>query len=176
MKSWLSLLAALLAPVALFAAPDKSPPAQKPADPKAKKADASGESKSAADADKENAILASIPADQIYHGVHIPSFSPQGKLLMLFDAQSAKRINERNIEMQDLKMEIHNKDGSTFHVEMRHSVFNLDTRILASDTPTTIRRDDFIINGDKAEFHTKEKFGRVFGNVKMIIFNTGSTK
>ncbi len=172
--SWLklSLACALIAATNLHADPagsdsKKSPPAdQKSATPAPKVS---------SDADKENAVLSSLPANQIYNGVHIPNFSPSGKLLMLFDAKSAKRIDDRDIEMQDLKIEIHNADGSTFHVEMVHSIFNLDTRILTSNTPTTIKRDDFTINGDRAEFHVKEKFGRVFGNVKMII-NSGDTK
>jgi hypothetical protein len=162
--SWLRLFiaCALLAPMVAFA--DSATPKPSPAD-----------AKTTSDTDKENAGIASIPPGQVYHGVHIPNYSPTGKLLMLFDAQSAKRIADRDIEMQELKIEIHNNDGSTFHVEMKHSVFNLDTRILTSDTPTTIKRDDFVINGSSAEFHTKEKFGRVFGNVKMII-NSGDTK
>lgn len=176
----LSLACALIASPALFAAPapDNSKDSKNSPAP-AKKSDSAGGNapapKATSAADKENNVLSSLPANQIYNGVHIPNFSPTGKLLMLFDAKSAKRISDRDIEMQDLKIEIHNNDGSTFHVEMVHSVFNLDTRVLTSNTPTTIKRDDFIINGDRAEFHTKEKFGRVFGNVKMII-NSGDTK
>jgi len=118
---------------------------------------------------QEDAILADIPPDQVYHGLRIPHMDPTGRLLMLFDAGSAKRIDDRNIEMEDLKIEIHNDDGTTFHVEMPRSVFNLDTRVLTSDTPVTIRREDFIINGETAEFHTKTRFGRMRGNVKMTI-------
>jgi hypothetical protein len=88
-------------------------------------------------------------------------------------ASRTKRIDNRDIEMNGLKIEIHNDDGTTFHVEMAHSVFNLDTRILKSDTPTTIKRDDFTIEGQRAEFHTKERFGHMYGDVKMVIFNTG---
>jgi hypothetical protein len=174
--SWLklSLACALLAAPAVFAEPaakDKDAKKNPPTDQKSR----SSAAKVTSDDDKESAVLRDLPANQVYNGVHIPNFSPTGKLLMLFDAKSAKRIDDRDIEMQDLKIEIHNNDGSTFHVEMVHSVFNLDTRILTSNTPTTIKRDDFIINGDRAEFHVKEKFGRVFGNVKMII-NSGDTK
>jgi hypothetical protein len=133
------------------------------------------EAKAASDEAKENAMLDSLPANQVYNGVHIPNYGPDGKLLMLFDAKSAKRVTDREIEMQDLQIEIHNKDGTTFKVQMAHSLFNLDNRVLTSDTPTTIKRDDFVINGDRAEFHTKTRFGRVFGNVKMVI-NSGDTK
>jgi hypothetical protein len=162
-KSWLSLLLALLAPVALFAQSDK--PEKKSRDDKA----AATPAKTTDSAAKENTMLDSIPSGQTYHGLRIPNFSPTGKLLMLFDAKTAKRINDRNLEMQDLKIEIHNNDGTTFHVAMAHSVFNLDTRILTSDTPTTISREDFVIEGERAEFHLKTKFGRMLGATKMTI-------
>lgn len=163
MKSWLSLLLALLAPVALFAQSDK--PAEKS---KAGKAAASPTPATSSEA-KENNMLADIPAGQTYYGLRIPNFSPTGKLLMLFDAKAAKRITDRNLDLQDLKVEIHNDDGTTFHVSMPHSVFNLDTRILTSDTPTTISREDFVINGERAEFHLKNKFGRMLGPTTMTI-------
>jgi hypothetical protein len=180
-KSWRNLLLALalLAPAAVFAEPD-----QKPDAPKADKADKSDSkkkkdgkekqpAKESSDQEKEDAVLGGIPDQQTFYGLRIPNFSPGGKLLMLFAADSAKRIDNRDIEMNGLKIEIHNDDGTTFHVEMAHSVFNLDTRILKSDTPTTIKRDDFTIEGQRAEFHTKERFGHMYGDVKMVIFNTG---
>jgi hypothetical protein len=180
-KSWRNLLLALalLAPVAVFAEPDQKPDAPKAdkadkSDAKKKKDDKEKQpAKESSDQEKEDAVLGGIPDQQTYYGLRIPNFSPGGKLLMLFSADSAKRIDNRDIEMNGLKIEIHNDDGTTFHVEMAHSVFNLDTRILKSDTPTTIKRDDFTIEGQQAEFHTKERFGHMYGDVKMVIFNTG---
>lgn len=181
MKSWRNLLLALalLAPVAVFAEPDQKPDAPRAdkadkSDAKKKKDDKEKQpAKESSDQEKEDAVLGGIPDQQTYYGLRIPNFSPGGKLLMLFSADSAKRIDNRDIEMNGLKIEIHNDDGTTFHVEMAHSVFNLDTRILKSDTPTTIKRDDFTIEGQRAEFHTKERFGHMYGDVKMVIFNTG---
>lgn len=124
----------------------------------------------------EEAMFAEIPMGETFEGVRIPQMDANGKLMMLFDTKKATRIDDRHIDMEHLKIEIHNEDGSTFHVEMPHSVFDLDTSILDSDTPVEIRRDDFIINGDTAQFHTKTKFGRIIGNVKMVIFNTGTNE
>lgn len=168
MKSSRSFLFALLVPIAgALAAPEATPtPAQKP----------KPTPKVSTEREKEDAVLGSMPLNQPITGLRIPNRDPNGNLLMLLDAQSAQRIDDRNIELRGLTLEINNTDGSAFHVQMEHSVFNLDTRILTSDTPTTIRRNDFVIDGDRAEFHTKEKFGRVIGNVKMIIYNSGQTK
>jgi hypothetical protein len=176
-KSWRNLLLALalFAPVAVFAQPDKKTDnAAKKADKTEAKKDGKDASKEGGDQEREDAVLSSIPDQQTYYGLRIPNFSPGGKLLMLFSADSAKRIDNRDIEMNGLQIEIHNNDGTTFHVQMAHSVFNLDTRILKSDTPTTIKRDDFTIEGQRAEFHTKERFGHMYGDVKMVIFNTGN--
>lgn len=160
MKSWLSLLLVALLPVAAFAETEKSDKDSKKS--KATPTPASSEQ-------KEDAIISGIPAGQTYTGLRIPNFSPTGKLLMLLDAKSARRTTDRNVDLVDLKIEIHNEDGTTFHVTMPHSVFNLDTRILASDTPTKITREDFVITGEKADFYLKTKFGRMKGATKMII-------
>jgi hypothetical protein len=170
MSKLTSLLACLLlSGPAVFAAPatDGQPP--KPTASPAGKISPPKGGAAAGDNERENAALQNIQPGQTYRGVHIPNYDANGKLLMLFDAESARRVSDRDIEMEMLKIEIHNQDGTTFHVEMKHSVLDLDTRILTSDTPTTIKRSDFVINGDRAEFHTKEKFGRMFGNVKMVI-------
>ncbi len=124
----------------------------------------------------QEAMFAEIPMGETFEGVRIPQMDANGNLMMLFDTKKATRIDDRHIDMEHLKIEIHNDDGSTFHVEMPHSVFDLDTNILDSDTPVEIRREDFIINGDTAQFHTKSKFGRINGNVKMVIFNTGTNE
>jgi len=163
--SWLKLFLAC----ALLSAPALIGQTPVPAgDAAGKKSDAAAP-KASSDDDKKQEMLATIPVGQTFHGVHIPNYGPNGKLLMLLDATSAKRVNDRNFEMQDLKIEIHNNDGTNFQVQMAKSIFNADTNILTSNTPTTIKSDDFVINGESAEFHVKERFGRVFGNIKMVI-------
>ncbi len=174
MRSWFSLLAAaalLLAPSAgAQPAPAASPtPEQKEKPAKKPKPELTDAEKAARDEERENAVLESLPAGETYTGLRIPNFSPTGKLLMLFAAKSARRAGDREIEMTDLNIEINNDDGTSFRVQMAHSVFNLDTRILTSDTPTKISRDDFTIEGARAEFHTKTRFGRMLGPTTMVI-------
>jgi hypothetical protein len=126
----------------------------------------------APDEAKEEALFNDIPKGETFRGVRVPQLDVYGNLLMLFDTKTATRVDDQHIEMEDLKIEIHNEDNTTFHVEMPHAIFDLDTRILKSDTPVTIRREDFTITGDSADFHTRTRFGRIIGNVKMEIFNT----
>jgi hypothetical protein len=172
MKQWLSLFIALSVPALLVAQTEKPTPA--PAATSTPKPGAKGAAKPATDEDQRiKDTLAAMPSNQVFHGIKIPSLAPNGELQSLFKAESAKRIGDHDMEMQGLQIEIHNDDGTTFHVEMAHSVFNFDTKILTSDTPTTIKRNDFVINGDRAEFNVKTRFGRMLGNVKMTIFSTG---
>ncbi len=138
------------------------------AESKAKEADA----ESAAQPSEEEAMFKELPVGETFEGVRIPQMDSNGNLRMLFDTKKATRIDDSHIDMEKLAIEIVNDDGTTFNVSMPHCVFDLDTNILDSDTPVEIRRQDFIITGDTAKFHTKTKFGRIIGNVKMIIFNT----
>ncbi len=121
---------------------------------------------------REEAIFKDIPTGETFTGLRVPHMSPGGKLIMLFDTRTATRIDERYIDMEELKIQMNNDDGSTFHVAMPRALFDLDTRILDSKTGVTITREDFTITGDAAEFDTRKRFGRVIGNVKMIILNT----
>ncbi len=127
---------------------------------------------SAAESSEEQAMFKELPVGEPFEGVRIPQMDANGNLRMLFDTKKATRIDDQHIDMEMLKIEIHNEDGTIFQVSMPHSIFDLDTNILASDTPVEIRREDFIITGDTANFHTKTKYGHIIGNVKMIIFNT----
>lgn len=124
---------------------------------------------SSEDDSAESAALSDVPLNEPVNGLVIPQYSPEGELLSQFKAGSAKRVDEQHIELTDLKIEIHNDDGTTFHVQMPSAVFDLETRILTSNSPTQIRREGFVIDGDAAEFHTKTRFGRMTGNVKMVI-------
>lgn len=172
MKLWLSFLFFIAAPTVLLAQTDKA--TLKPGAAESGKSDTKKPAKAPASEDEKiAAVLDPMPAGQVFNGLVIPSLGPNGQIQSLFKAESAKRIGDRDMEMTNLQIEIHNDDGTTFHVQMAHSVFNFDTKILTSDTPTTIKRNDFVINGDRAEFNVKSRFGRMLGNVKMTIFSTG---
>jgi hypothetical protein len=112
--------------------------------------------------------LKELPKGQPIYGLRIPEMR-DGKQMSLFLIEVARPLDDHRIEMENLEIEMLNDDGTTFHVKTPKSVFDLDTGILTSDTPTQIRREDFVITGDAAEFHTKTRFGRMTGKVKMII-------
>ena len=200
MRYWFSCLAALLISLSLAAAqeaasspaPKSSPSPAASATPKPKKnkkkdkkksgqGDSSKTPGTAAKDDKETPAATSTPSDdfqiplgngQPVTGVRIPNYSPDGKLQMLFNAQTAQKLDDKHIAMDRLTIDAYGDDGKKFFIETPKSIFNLETRILNGSESVLIRRDDFEIVGDTGEFHTKTRFAKVIGNVKMTIFNT----
>jgi hypothetical protein len=102
-------------------------------------------------------------------GLKIPHYDVNGKLAMAFETESAKKIDESQIEMTNVKLEVLDNEGNKIFVELPQSLFNLDTRILSGHKGALIKRSDFVITGDHIEFNTKTRFGTIRGNVKMVI-------
>lgn len=122
------------------------------------------------DSSEEQKIEIPIPVGKEVEGIKIPHYNDNGKLGMLFEADTALRLDDSRIEMKNLKIAIY-EDPKKYDVQMSHAIFNLDTKILKSDSQAIIRRDDFEIIGQNAEFNTKTRFSKMTGNVKMTLFN-----
>jgi hypothetical protein len=161
-----SLLAATMAVFALAAAGAADDVATPPEDSPAK---ADVEPK------KEDAgygMELPVPAGQPVKGIKVPFYGPDGTTLqMTVEADLARRIDDANIEMENMKIEAMSDDGAQIFVEMPRSVFNMEVRMLAGENGVIIKRDDFEISGRAGEFDLKTRFGKVMGNVKMIIMD-----
>lgn len=94
------------------------------------------------------------------------------KLVMEFDTEIARKLDDENIEMENLKIIAYDEDGKKIDIAIPKSVFNLPTRILNGKDQIVIKREDFEIVGETGEFNTKTRFAKMFGNVKMTILNT----
>lgn len=112
-----------------------------------------------------------IPVGESVKGIEIPHYGEDGQLQMEFKADVVRRIDDKNLEMENLRVHIVGDNKEDFHVSMPVSTFNTETRILTSNTPTKIEADEFEILGDTAEFDVKTRFSTMTGNVKMIIYN-----
>jgi hypothetical protein len=113
-----------------------------------------------------------VPEGVPVKGIKVPSYSADGKLLMMLDAEQARKLDADRIEFENLKIDAYTDDNKTIYVELPRSIFNLTTRILTSESRVLIRRDDFELVGDAGEFHTRNRFAKILGNVKMTIFGT----
>ena len=120
----------------------------------------------------EQEIDIPVPDGVPVKGIKVPSYSPEGKLLMMLDAEQARKLDADRIEFENLKIDAYSDDDKKIYVELPRSIFNLTTRILTSESRVLIRREDFELVGDAGEFYTKNRFAKILGNVKMTILST----
>jgi hypothetical protein len=120
----------------------------------------------------EQEIDIPVPEGVPVKGIKVPSYSADGKLLMMLDAEQARKLDADQIEFENLKIDAYSDDDKKIYVELPRSIFNLTTRILTSESRVLIRREDFELVGDRGEFYTKNRFAKILGNVKMTIFST----
>jgi len=114
-----------------------------------------------------------IPINHNAEGVRIPYYDEKGKLQMFFSIVEAKRVDEIHLEMKAVNIDTYNPDGSQeMSVEAKSSILDLNTRIVTSNEPATIRRSDFEITGDTMQFNTKTREGNMSGNVRMLIYQS----
>lgn len=92
---------------------------------------------------------------------------------MQFDIESARRIDDQNIEMHTVTIQTYNQQ--TFKpdakIDLESSTMNLDTEVIITKEPVRITRDDFFLTADSGEFNSKTRHGAVFGNIHLVIYN-----
>ena len=113
-----------------------------------------------------------LPVGEPATRIVIPENSSTGTLLMNFMAVSAKRISNELVQMNETNIDVNHPDGSEdFHIALPACVFNLQTHLINSDNPVTVRTRDFDLTGEKMEFDTVERNGKLIGHVHMSIHN-----
>jgi len=122
--------------------------------------------------DDTSAMTQMMIVGQPVKGMKYAHRNEEDKVVMEFETEVARKIDDENIEMEVLKIIAFDDDGKQINIEMPLSVFNVATRILTGKDQIVIKRDDFEIIGDTGEFNTKTRFAKFLGNVKMTILNT----
>ena len=116
-----------------------------------------------------------LPIGQEAKGIVLPDFGPDGKLRARFEAGTAKRVDAERILFSSLKMTTFTPEETPdMSIDMPQSTLHVSSRVISSEERTTISRRDFSISGDKMEFDTNSRQGKLVGNVKMVI--TDSTE
>lgn len=105
-------------------------------------------------------------------GLRIPHFNENGELVLQIASEVARRIDQENVEMENMRIEFYDEDRQKMEIRLAKSRFNMESRILTSDTPATIARTDFTIEGDSLEFDLAEQVGTMHGDVTMTIHPT----
>ncbi len=111
-----------------------------------------------------------LPIGHEAKGLVFPDIDEEGHLRGRFEAGTAMRVDQNHMEFHDLRITTFNDEQKQdLMVEMSQSTLDMDTRILSSPTVTRIRRTDFDVIGDRAEFDTVKRQGTISGHVKMTI-------
>ncbi|MDQ2868163.1 MAG: hypothetical protein M3R59_07120 [Verrucomicrobiota bacterium] len=110
-----------------------------------------------------------LPIGHEAKGLVLPDYDVDGKLRVRFEAGTARRSSQDEIEFHDLKVTTYENDQLELEIQMARSTLDLNTRVLNSPGRTTIKRRDFDIVGDSAHFNTQSKQSTLTGNVKMVL-------
>lgn len=148
---------------------------KKKKDDKKKDDDKKGDDKKKKGDDKKDAgldlpLVPHIPST----GLKIPYKDAKGNLQMIYYIGTATRLNDDVVEMKETKVESYNDEGEVaMTVDLPVSELNLKTRIVTSQTKTTITREDFTITGDGVKFDTNpdHRVASLVGHVRMIVYD-----
>jgi hypothetical protein len=114
-----------------------------------------------------------VPIGHDVKGLRLPIRNDQGKMDMQFDIESARRLDEQNIEMHTVTIQTYNQQ--TFKpdakINLESAMMNLDSEVIATKEPVRISREDFFLTADSGEFNSKTRHGTVFGNIHLVIYN-----
>jgi hypothetical protein len=117
--------------------------------------------------------LTDIPITTGYDakGLVLPDFDRQGRKRGRLEAGVTRRLDEERVEFKGVKFITYNPETEQPDLEilMTTSVFNLKTQVLTSSDRATVKRADFEIIGDTAEFGMLSRIGTLEGNVKMVV-------
>lgn len=112
-----------------------------------------------------------VPVGEPVKGIKIPQYDEQGKLTMSLTAGTARKLDERRVELEKLKVQFSDKEEKEIVVEIPHSILDLESKVLVADTKTVISREDFDISGERAEFDTFSRTGTFKGKVRASFRN-----
>ena len=118
-------------------------------------------------------IVVPVPIGHEVKGLRIPVRNEEGKMEMQFDMESAKRINDQDIEMHTTTIQTYDQQTAKpdAKIELKIALMNLDTNVIKTSDPVRVSREDFVLTADGGEFNSKLRLGRVVGNIHLIIYN-----
>jgi hypothetical protein len=126
----------------------------------------------AVEAAREKKLDLPVPIGEPIKGIKIPQYDEAGKLTMSLAAETARKIDERMVELEKLKVQFSDKAEQEIVVEIPHCLLDLESKMLKADSETLIRREDFEIVGQTAEFDTAARRGRLSGHVRASFRNS----
>jgi hypothetical protein len=122
-----------------------------------------------------SAFLRMVPLGVESKGVVIPSFDENGRRASLITADVMRRIDSERLYAEKLTVQMFNADPSKdLRIDLKTAFYQMAGGILRSTERARVSRPDFEIEGDNLIFDTVKNQGRMTGNIRMVIFDTGT--
>ncbi|MCF6310878.1 MAG: hypothetical protein L3J39_00350 [Verrucomicrobiales bacterium] len=113
-----------------------------------------------------------LPKGRSLRGVKLPSYSGD-RLSSLMTATTMKRLDDKHLDMQDLRIIMYAKPGEADTlISTDRGIYNLEKEEITSDTRTRIEQEGvFDLEGDNMIFDAVTQKGKMTGDVKMLLYS-----
>lgn len=116
-----------------------------------------------------------VPLGAESKGAVIPSFDELGRRTSLITAAVVRRIDDGRLWAEKLVVQMFNADPrNDVRIDLQTAFYQMAGGILRSTDRSRVSRADFEIEGDSLIFDTVKNQGRMTGNIRMVIFDTGA--
>ena len=114
-----------------------------------------------------------VPIGHEVKGLRVPLRTSEGKMDLQFDMESATRLDDQNVEMHTASIQTFDQRSSKPDVKfnLKKSVMNMETNVITSQDPILVTRSDFQLTADGMEFNSKTRQGKVFRNIRLLIYD-----
>ena len=114
-----------------------------------------------------------VPIGHEVKGLRVPLRTSEGKMDLQFDMESATRLDDQNVEMHTALIQTFDQQSSKpdVKINLQKSVMNMETNVITSQDPILVTRSDFQLTADGMEFNSKTRQGKVYRNIRLLIYN-----
>ena len=114
-----------------------------------------------------------VPIGHEVKGLRVPLRTSEGKMDLQFDMESATRLDDQNVEMHTASIQTFDQQSSKpdVKINLQKSVMNMETNVITSQDPILVTRSDFQLTADGMEFNSKTRQGKVYRNIRLLIYN-----
>lgn len=116
---------------------------------------------------------AMVPVGETYTGVKVPSYEGDRKSSVM-EARSMRRVDHEHLDIAGLVVRVYDLNtGEITTIVAEKALYDIPSKKLITRTRTRIEKGgQFQMEGDRLEFDTKARVGRMEGNVVTHIQNT----
>ena len=114
-----------------------------------------------------------VPIGHEVKGLRVPLRTSEGKMDLQFDMESATRLDDQNVEMHTASIQTFDQKSSKpdVKINLKKSVMNMETNVITSQDPILVTRSDFQLTADGMEFNSKTRQGKVYRNIRLLIYD-----